>query len=510
MGQRTVPAIGADVSALMPAVGEDVSDWMSAPDARSPDRPMDLRAVLGRLGGGAAEMLNPVDLAQGAAHALRHPLDTGEAIVQGMLGQAGQARTAFDQGQYGDALGRLLAAGLPIIGPAAATIGEAIAGGGDIPTNIGRALGLATPIAGPGVLRGAAKMGRLLPLGTREALAEPVAAAAARRLEDVMSPTVGAQKTRFGGLAERVAPELVKTPEASAWSRGGLQANVEGLYERGQQALDAAADARLAARTFDTQPLIDGLRQKRRRLTAETVQGSQPAPKGGAFSMGPRGIERAGPQAQALGTDVVPGPNAARVAMIDQAIGELQQLGPVTRYDPIRVMRHAYDQPAKIKYVPSMTADFLKKTGEAAGAADVTDILRTHLGTMDPGTAAANAAYSLARGARDVLKATEEVERTRPKVGRQIIARLTGTIAGGHAAGFPGAVGGYLFGPVVDAAIQSGLTTQLKTAHVLTEMATAIRRGDLDHVSALQMRLSRRVGVQSALALGREDGPEPE
>src|SRR5207247_10371873 len=118
-----------------------------------------------------------------------------------------------------------------------------------------------------------------------------------------------------------------------------------------------------------------------------------------------------------LGADVVPGPNAARVAVIDQAVDELRQLGPEARYEPIRRIRQAYDSQAKTVYSPSVTADYLKAHGGKLGAADGTGTLREGLARWDPKTAAANSQYSLYRTANDVLEATAEVERTRPKVG---------------------------------------------------------------------------------------------
>ena len=210
--------------------------------------------------------------------------------------------------------------------------------------------------------------------------------------------------------------------------------------------------------------------------------------------------------AVAIGKNVVPSPNAAHVAVIDQAISELKQLGPVARYDPIRTMRQAYDGPAKAVYSPSMTADYMKAQGGKLGAADVTGVLRESLAKWDPPTAAANAQYSLWRKADDVLQATVEVERTRPRVGRQIMGRLTGTVLGGQAAGAPGAVAGYVFGPVVDTAAAAGATTQLATARMLGRLAEAVRKGDVQNVTRISSLL-KRMGTTAAAQVGRVTTP---
>ena len=200
----------------------------------------------------------------------------------------------------------------------------------------------------------------------------------------------------------------------------------------------------------------------------------------------------------------MPSPNAARVATIDQAIAELQQLGPVSQYEPLRVMRQAYDGPAKAIYSPSMTADFLKAQGSKLGAADVTGTLRRTLGAADETTAAANAEYSLWRTANDVLEATREVERTRPRVGRAIMTRLTTTLAGGQAGGVPGAAAGFILAPALDAAMGSGITVQLKTAKLMQSLATAIRSGNVDAINGLTAKLR---AAQASSIVGRTTSP---
>ena len=329
-----------------------------------------------------------------------------------------------------------------------------------------------------------------------------------------MRPEIGPNKLRVGRSATRAAPELLERGVASAWTREGLHARVQAGLADASLALDAAADARLAGRGYKTGPIIKDLMEKRRQLTAETIEGSRMVPTGkGAGGRptpagGVRDIQTGQMkpplrmEGRPIGRDVVPHPNAARVAQIDQAIAEIQGLGPVARYEALRRIRQAYDGPAKAVYNPSMTADFLKAEGGKLGAADVTGVLRESLAKFDPKTAAANAEYSIYRRANDVLEATAEVERTRPSVGRKIVARLTGTIGGGHVAGAPGAVAGFILAPTLEAALSSGLTAQLKVASLMQRLAGAIRSGNLASVESLTAQM-RRMGAQSAVLTGK-------
>jgi hypothetical protein len=465
--------------------------------------------AVGRFLSNAVEMLNPVSMVKGVYGAVAHPLDTASNIIGA---QTNEARTAYDaaqQGDYGRAIGHGLAAITPLVGPAAAQAGEQIASG-DIAGGLGKGVGLVAPFgAAP-----AARMARgAVPAAVAGRIAQGLEDSAAGRVVDVMAPKVGANKTRFGGMAEKVAPELLARGEAGAWSREGLHDAARAGLARGEEALDAASDSRLAARSVETQPIINELMKKRAALTAEAVEGSQPERT--AVSRTSPILDDSGKpitvtdmKSSPIGKDVVPGPNADRVGAIDKAIGELRALGPVTRYGPLRTIRMAWDGPAKIKYNPSMTADFLKNQGFANGAADVTGVIRENLAKLDPETAAANSEYSLYKTATDVMDATAEIERVRPRVGRQIMARLTGSVVGGQAAGATGAVGGFILGPVLDSVLSSGATTKLQTAQLMSKLAKAIRAGDQGYVNSLSVQLqsiAKRASV--ANQVGRTTSP---
>lgn len=476
-------------------------------EAENSPAPVEGGAV-GRFLSNAGEMLNPVSLVKGVASAVAHPIDTLTNIGTAAADQYQQGKEQYQQGHPIDAAGHFVASGIPLLGPMAAQAGQQIASG-DVAGGLGKGFGLVAPAAVPGMVRAGAQVLRAAPEGAAAA----AEAGAASRLVDVMAPKVGANKVRFGGMAEDVAPALAKdlAADGAPWSRTGLHDAVSGKLESAIGALDAAADARLNGRAFPTQPIIQELMAKRRALTSEAVQGSLPEQvtktrQSAIVDSSGRPIDVTTKQTRPIGQDQVPGPNAARVAQIDQAIDEIKGLGPVARYEALRRIRQAYDGPAKAKYNPSTTADFLKAQGGANGAADVTGVLRENLAKFDPETAKANADYALYKRANDVLDATAEVERVRPKVGRQIMARLTGATVGGQTAGAAGAAGGFILGPVVEAATSAGMTTKLQTAKLLRQLADAMRRGDLSYANSVAVQL-KRIGRNAVRQVGNATSP---
>lgn len=460
-------------------------------------------SALRRFAGGAAEMLNPVTMVKGVVGAVvpeafggTGPVSTVRTIGQQMGEQWGKAREAASKGRYSEAVGHAAAGSIPLIGPTAAAIGEQAAEG-----DIAGAAGATSGLIAPGLVRPAIRATRAVaPTGLRATIAERLESGAASRVAEVMTPKVGANKTRLGGMAETIAPELASRPELAAWSRTGFETKVGHAFEAATTKLDEASNARLSARTFTTQPIINALKKARQRWIAEPVEASKYPPRRDVIVAGDAKPTRVELHPEKFGEDVIPPENAARVARIDQAIADLEQLGSAARYEPLRRIREAADQSARIKYAPSVTQDFLKRSGEASGAADVAGVLREHLAKFDPQTATANAEYALLRKATDVLEAVAETERTRPKVGRQIMARLTGTVAGGEAAGFKGAVAGYVLGPVVEAAMSGAPTTKLQTARLMTQMADAIRRGHVTRAYSLAEQMKRAVKLSGGLA----------
>jgi hypothetical protein len=469
--------------------------------------------------GGVWQNVNPWEMAKGVASAVTPevvgkalgvegtgPVNFAKHALQAQVDQAKQAADLYHQGRYSEAIGHGAAAALPLIGPAAAQAGETI-GSGDVAGGLGQATGILAPLVVPGAIKAGAKATQVLPGAVREGVASAAEDAAASRMESVMSPKVGPNKTRFGNKAATVSADIAAEPGLDAWTRGGLHAKVIAATDQAAADLDAVHDARLKARTFTTQPLIDDLLAKRRELTMQPLQGNKmsslPISVGGEHAT--TWTVPGGP----LGHEVVPAPNAARVAVIDNAIHELQQHGPYSRYDQLRIMRQAYDGPAKIKYNPSVTQDFLAQSGKASGAADVTGTLRDYLVKQEPETGPANEHYHMMKSAQDALDAAAETERVRPGVGRMIMTRLMGVIAGGQAAGLPGAVAGATAAPVVEGILHGGFTTKIQTARALSQVAEALRSGNVEGGLSLLQQLKRSALIQGAVHANDQVGQPP-
>jgi hypothetical protein len=434
---------------------------------------------------GAGEMLNPVTIAKGAYGMVRHPLDTYESMVDQSAQQFTKAGEAYDRGGISEALGHTAAGVLPMVGPLAADIGEQVVSG-DYAGAAGKTIGL---LAGPKIAKEVIKAPIRVP-AVRAALEKGAAA----RVADVMTPKASNQMARrMGEKATKIAPEILKE-NRGGWSRAAIQKQILGKLDEAEGALDAAADERLAARALDTQPIKEALREKRGAQTVRASEASQATPRSSAIVTDSAG-RPISPKATPYGKDVVPGPNQPRVGQIDQALSELDQLGPTSTYEPLRKMRAAYDEPAKMTYNPSLVDDFLKKSGESKGAADVTAALRETLAKADPLTAEANARYALYRSASDILEAAAQIEKVKPKVGRLIMARLTATIFGGQAAGPAGAAAGFVLAPAVDSLVNAGFTTKLKTAQLMQAIAEATKAGNVPKMNNLTQQLVRSARV---------------
>jgi hypothetical protein len=76
-----------------------------------------------------AKQVNPLPMITGTASAIAHPLDTAHNIYNAQKGELAQVPSLVREGRYSEAVGHGTAGLLPIIGPAAAKIGEQGGGG---------------------------------------------------------------------------------------------------------------------------------------------------------------------------------------------------------------------------------------------------------------------------------------------------------------------------------------------------------------------------------------------
>lgn len=425
-----------------------------------------------------------------------NPLTTIKGMGQAQWDELLKAGQAYDEGRYSEMAGHGLAGVTPLIGPAAAKVGERI-GSGDVAGGLGEGAFLVGSVAAPAIAKGTAKgvNTALRAGGANEKLATVADQLAAKKFTEAVAPRSTAGKNvRLTNQATALAPDVLRAEGMGAWTRTGFGQKVSAKLDEATAHLDEVADARNAGHAFATKPIIDDLLEQRRELTAEAVEGSKPAQKvteRTSAILDERGqpIRVEERTAEPIGRDVVPEHNKTAVAQIDKAIAELRALGSIARYESLRRIRQSYDQAAQAKYNPAVTADFMVKQGEASGAARVTGALRDGLAKIDPETAKANKPYAMWRQMDRVVRAAEELDRARPTVGRRIIGGLTGAIVGNQAAGGVGGVVGAILGRMADSSLVGSPTTQILTARALTTLSDALRKGDVGVAQSTIKRL---------------------
>lgn len=353
------------------------------------------------------------------------------------------------------------AAGLiPFIGPAAGQSGERIADPKQRARGIGNAIGLLAPAAIHGVASEAAPRA-----------ANALDAAATDTMVDVTAPKTGLNKTRFGNMAEKVAPRLAREDGMNAASRGGLADKVSAKLAEARDALDTTADERNGLKTFDTAPVVEQLDTIRNSLKSDSVKGSGISYQKITVDGKPATtwIKDQGP----LGRDVVPAENQPAYSTITRMMNEVKALGPVAPYESLRRLRAAWDEGAKLQYTPSIAADYLKKQGVGRASSNAAGAMRDYLAGQEPATAKANAEFTFWKRADDVLSAAEEADRVRP-------TRLRRTIAD-SASGMSRSI----LPSLIERIASSGYTTKIAAARLMANLADAIRSGRSDAAASI-------------------------
>jgi hypothetical protein len=211
--------------------------FASLPTARpedfTPQQAQPEGSAIGRFASGAGEMLNPAKIAQGLYQTVRHPIDTVSAIASAHGEEAKKTGEAFSEGRYSEAVGHGLATILPVLGPAAARIGEEIAETGDVATGVGRGVGLAAPVAAARPLARAA--GRAI-----GATAKPLVRSAIKPTVTAARQQAGASATGLNAQANRLASFIV---ENKIGSREQAQAIVDAAEKSVQSAVSGATKA---------------------------------------------------------------------------------------------------------------------------------------------------------------------------------------------------------------------------------------------------------------------------
>ena len=189
----------------------------------------------GRFVGNAASALNPVAMAQGIYGAVRHPIDTAQAVIGQQADQFGKAKQAFSEGRYSEAAGHGVASALPMIGPAAANAGEQI-GSGDVAGGLGAGVGLLAPVVAARPLVNAA--GKAI-----GKTAVPLARSAIKPTVAQMRQGAGASQAGINARADRLAQFVVEngitTPQKAEAVIQAAEAELTSAIQRGNRIVDA-------------------------------------------------------------------------------------------------------------------------------------------------------------------------------------------------------------------------------------------------------------------------------
>lgn len=426
-----------------------------------------------------------------------------------MSDQASQARTAPTRSER---IGHGVAAALPGIGPASAHAGDTIASG-DWAGGIGQSVGLLAP---PAMMEALTKLRGATTGPSGTALADRLESGATNRLAQEMGPKVGPNKVRLTNSLAKVSPDLLRESGLNAFTKEGFATKVAGKLDDAIAAMDDAADNRLASQQVKTASILSAIDAEIAQKTAQPVEGSQfprsPNPPGaptkGQQVSGITGEIRPGDVATTtpIGQAVEPAPSASQIATLRKIRGEVAQLGSVAPYEAIRRIRSAWDQVARVKFMPATAQDALSSQGAAQGAVRGTAALREGLSQADPASAAAYRQYSIFKSANDVLTAAQEAERARPTVGRGLMRTGSGTVAGAVSAGAPGAAVGAIVGYVLDRASSYAPTMQVFIARQMQGIADALRRGDTQAAQTQAVSLKASLPTVQDAAVPRASG----
>lgn len=187
-GLQLPKSVMADLWDLKVAQGPQLTGEVAGPEG----------SALGRFASNLGEQINPVTIAKGLYNTVRHPLDTAGNIIAASGEQVTKAIDAADRGDYLEVPPRLVAASVPILGPAAAEAGEQIASG-DVAGGLGKAVGIVGPMLAIGAVR-------------RSPSKQAVKADALEReaVQQVSDRVLAPKNPKYKSAAQEVSPELLK------------------------------------------------------------------------------------------------------------------------------------------------------------------------------------------------------------------------------------------------------------------------------------------------------------
>lgn len=374
-------------------------------------------SALGRFAANAAEVLNPITMAEGVYNAVRHPVQTAQDVIGAQINEAKTAYEAAKEGQYSRAAGHGLAAALPLVGPMAAEAGEQIASG-DIAGGLGKGGGLLAPVAAVEGVRGL-RNARAGGAANRANLLERQANA------QVAERVLGPANPSFKTPAARIAPKMLDRKmkggrvELSQAAEEGMKAAVD--------TLDTVVDP---TQPVPALPIVQALEAD---LAELRVPGS------GLFK---KGYEKHAAELQARIQEIRDAATGQPGAQFPPYVKQPQVTAQSTI--PYAELKRLRD----LDYGTAQKAGVYQRSGHPAGAdfepsgwasGKVGSAIREQMAVTNPEAAAANADYTFYKTLADVLDPTKG----RPKAtglpagvtgGSRTVGAVVGSMTGSKAA----------------------------------------------------------------------------
>lgn len=486
------------------------------------------------------------DLAPTNPNQFQNAMKYREDLVNASADQWNKAR----QSQGFDKVSHALAAIIPMAGPMirgeADQVGRAVTTGNprDIAATVGDAAGMATTAAvmpgitpegvtAPAVVRGSRALVNSLKDSTvGPKIADTLDRMANNRLvKQTVQPGTNKTAVAYGARMNEIAPDLLRDrvtfrdpatgqmaqtplPDMSAASRVGLRNNVGNALQQTLTDMDGAYAKIPDTEMWETKPLASQLKTKladlnvrgEKTFSAEDIGKMKPAD---VAALKAREGTRVGPDGTVKAvTEITPSTNAVRAQTVAQGLDELNQLGENVSFKQLTELAKAWNKGAEQIYTPEDTPGFQQMRDQGMGYADLERTLRDYLAKKHPELAPINAKFHMLKSAQDIMDGAEAIDRVRSTRGP--MSRVAGSAAGaaageviGHITGQAPGLGasvGVLVSPIIDAAMQRGVTTQIGVARALARMADALRadKPNLPTVQAAVMNAAKTAGVSIA------------
>lgn len=420
-------------------------------------------SALRRFVANGARMLNPVTMVTGAAHAVMNPGDTLNGMVDAASNEFTTAKNRWNEGRVSEAIGHGAAGLLPVIGPAAAAIGEQ-SNAGDVAGAAGAMTGMLLPVAA-----GAVAKGRV----ASQARAGMPAVLEQQAVDQVAQRVLAPGNVRFKGRAQDIAPEMLRRGMTGGREDLAIAAD-EGATRAGQAIDDAVAAGGGPKAGVLVDPIVA---QLQRRIDDLSINGE---PIKGA-------------EGRVAGL-------RARISQIERTAKTSQRPGLVRagQAPPSPMRALSFEDLRKYRDEQYRLADEARgyeragnvaMSDEGFAARETGSAIRSEFARLSPDLADANADYTFFKTLGDVLD---------PAQGRPKVTGPSSGITGGAATS--GAVAGHLIGPkaafvmsVVRPWIQKVRAEpawQLADAQTKMRLAEAIRNGDIPTAQTLMVRIA--------------------